>query len=71
MVTTVVLGVPIVAFTGALRVTLKGDTIVADFLRILDDYVDKRFGGSANGGAQRHVPVGVHQADVSFPKNHA
>ncbi len=56
---------------GALRVTLKGDTIVADFLRILDDYVDKRFGGSANGGAQRHVPVGVHQADVSFPKNHA
>jgi len=56
---------------GALWVTLKGDTIVADFLRILDDYVDKRFGGSANGGAQRHVPVGVHQADVSFPKNHA
>ena len=30
---------------GALNVTLKGDTIVADFLRILDDYVEKRFGG--------------------------
>ena len=57
---------------GALKVTLKGETIVADFLRILDDYVEQRFGGgSPNGGAQRHVSVGVHQADVSFPKNHA
>ncbi|HKC38744.1 MAG TPA: flavodoxin-dependent (E)-4-hydroxy-3-methylbut-2-enyl-diphosphate synthase [Gemmatimonadales bacterium] len=55
---------------GALRITLKGDTIVADFLRILDEYVEKRFGGSANGGSQRDVPVGVHQADVAFPKNH-
>src|SRR5438876_7094717 len=57
---------------GALKVTLKGETIVADFLRILDDYVERRFGGgSPNGGAQRHVSVGVHQADVSVPKNHA
>ena len=56
---------------GALRVTLKGDSIVADFLRILEDYVEQRFGGSPNGGAQRHVPVGVHQADVAVPKNHA
>ena len=56
---------------GALKVTLKGDTIVADFLRILDAYVENRFGGgSANGGSQRNVPVGVHQADVAFPKNH-
>jgi (E)-4-hydroxy-3-methylbut-2-enyl-diphosphate synthase len=56
---------------GALKVTLKGDSIVADFLRILDEYVEKRFGGgSANGGSQRHVPVGVHQADVAVPKNH-
>ena len=54
---------------GALRVTLKGDTIVADFLRILDDYVERRF-GSANGGSQGHVAVAVHQADVAFPKNH-
>ena len=29
---------------GALRLTLKGDTIVADFLRILDDYVERRYG---------------------------
>jgi (E)-4-hydroxy-3-methylbut-2-enyl-diphosphate synthase len=57
---------------GALKVTLKGDTIVADFLRILDDYVAARFGGgSANGGAERHVAVGVNQADVALPKNHA
>ena len=57
---------------GALKVTLKGDTIVADFLRILDDYVEARFGaGSTNGGAQRDLTVGVHQADVAFPKNHA
>src|SRR3989454_12645590 len=57
---------------GALNVTLKGDTIVADFLRILDDYVEKRFGGSsANRRAQRHVAIGVHQTDVALPKNHA
>jgi (E)-4-hydroxy-3-methylbut-2-enyl-diphosphate synthase len=61
---------------GALNVTLKGDTIVADFLRILDDYVEKRFGGgggggSANGRAQGHVAIGVDQTDVALPKNHA
>jgi (E)-4-hydroxy-3-methylbut-2-enyl-diphosphate synthase len=28
---------------GALKLTLKGDTIVADFLRILEDYVETRF----------------------------
>src|SRR6266536_3534953 len=32
---------------GALRITLKGDTIVADFLRILDQSVETRCGGSA------------------------
>src|SRR5438093_5043217 len=57
---------------GALKVTLKGDTIVVDFLRILDDYVAARFGaGSANGRAQRNVAVGMHQTDVAFPKDHA
>jgi (E)-4-hydroxy-3-methylbut-2-enyl-diphosphate synthase len=58
---------------GALKVTLKGDTIVADFLRILADYVESRFGrgASADGGTQRHIAVGVHQADVALPKNHA
>jgi (E)-4-hydroxy-3-methylbut-2-enyl-diphosphate synthase len=28
---------------GALKLTLKGDTIVADFLAMLDDYVEKRY----------------------------
>jgi len=59
---------------GALQVTLKGDTIVPDFLKILEDYVAKRYGsagGSANGGAQRHVAVRMNQADVALPKNHA
>ena len=28
---------------GALRLTLKGDTIVADFLKLLDDYVNTRY----------------------------
>jgi (E)-4-hydroxy-3-methylbut-2-enyl-diphosphate synthase len=32
---------------GQLRVTLKGDTIVADFLRILDEYVESRYGSAA------------------------
>src|SRR3954465_9959447 len=29
---------------GALKTTLKGESIVADFLSILDDYVERRFG---------------------------
>jgi (E)-4-hydroxy-3-methylbut-2-enyl-diphosphate synthase len=28
---------------GALKLTLKGDAIVADFLKLLDDYVDRRY----------------------------
>ncbi len=35
---------------GRLMVTLKGDTIVADFLRILDEYVDTRYGAAARSG---------------------
>src|SRR4029453_8418754 len=31
---------------GKLLLTLRGDTIVADFLRILEDYVDTRFGAT-------------------------
>jgi (E)-4-hydroxy-3-methylbut-2-enyl-diphosphate synthase len=54
---------------GALKVTLKGDTIVADFLRILEDYVETRF-GSANRTAERHLAVGLHEADIALPKNH-
>jgi len=32
---------------GRLKVTLKGHTIVADFLKILEDYVETRFGAGA------------------------
>ena len=32
---------------GKLRVTLKGDTIVAEFLKILEEYVEARFGAPA------------------------
>jgi len=32
---------------GELRVTLKGETVVADFLRIVDEYVEARFGAGA------------------------
>jgi len=55
---------------GALKTTLKGDSIVADFLRILEAYVETRF-GSANRTSERHVAVGMHEADVPLPKNHA
>ena len=33
---------------GKLLVTLKGNTIVPDFLRILDDYVERRYGAAAS-----------------------
>ena len=33
---------------GRLRVTLKGDTIAADFARLLDEYVEGRYGGGAS-----------------------
>jgi (E)-4-hydroxy-3-methylbut-2-enyl-diphosphate synthase len=55
---------------GALKVTLKGDSIVADFLKILEEYVEVRF-PSSNRTAEGHVPVGVHEADVALPKNHS
>ncbi len=35
---------------GALSVTLKGDTIVPDFLRILDEYVERNYSGTAISG---------------------
>ncbi len=39
---------------GKLRITLKGDRIVADFIALLDDYVERRFGGApAPSGRQR------------------
>jgi (E)-4-hydroxy-3-methylbut-2-enyl-diphosphate synthase len=34
---------------GRLRVTLKGDAIVAEFLKILEEYVERRYAGAAAG----------------------
>ena len=36
---------------GSLKVTLKGDAIVAEFLKILEDYVDARYGAGAGATA--------------------
>jgi (E)-4-hydroxy-3-methylbut-2-enyl-diphosphate synthase len=38
---------------GVLKITLKGETIVADFLKILDDYVESRYGSRAHATAGR------------------
>ena len=38
---------------GVLQITLKGDTIVADFLKILDDYVESRYGLRTHAAAGR------------------
>jgi (E)-4-hydroxy-3-methylbut-2-enyl-diphosphate synthase len=39
---------------GALRVTLKGETIVTDFLRILEEYVEQRYGAVPASSSVRH-----------------
>ena len=36
---------------GRLRVTLKGETIVTDFLKILEDYIEARYGAGAAAAA--------------------
>jgi len=38
---------------GRLKVTLKGDSIVADFLKILEEYVEARYGAGAATGVAR------------------
>ena len=38
---------------GVLKITLKGDSIVADFLKILDAYVESRYGSRAPAAAAR------------------
>ncbi len=37
---------------GRLKVTLKGDTIVADFLKILEEYVESRYGAGVGAAAR-------------------
>jgi (E)-4-hydroxy-3-methylbut-2-enyl-diphosphate synthase len=36
---------------GKLQVTLKGETIAQDFARLLDEYVERRYGAKADSGA--------------------
>jgi len=40
---------------GRLMTTLRGDTIVAEFIRILNDYVDSRYGSRKPAGAETAV----------------
>jgi (E)-4-hydroxy-3-methylbut-2-enyl-diphosphate synthase len=49
---------------GRLKLTLKGDTIVADFLKILEDYVATRYGAAArtDGGAEATAGTGTGSA---------
>jgi hypothetical protein len=35
---------------GKLAITLKGDSIAADFARLLDEYVERRYGAAAPSG---------------------
>jgi (E)-4-hydroxy-3-methylbut-2-enyl-diphosphate synthase len=45
---------------GRLKVTLKGDAIVADFLKILEEYIESRFGaGSSSPSLERRGGQGV------------
>jgi len=41
---------------GQLKLTLKGDAIVAEFLKILEEYVEHRYGKGAGDGAPQSVP---------------
>ncbi len=45
---------------GRLDRTLRGERIVPEFLAILDDYVEGRFGRSASGGRLRGIPPAVY-----------
>ena len=42
---------------GRLDRTLRGDTIVPEFLAILDEYVDRRYGSAARDGAGAFPPA--------------
>jgi (E)-4-hydroxy-3-methylbut-2-enyl-diphosphate synthase len=56
---------------GRLKVTLKGETIVPEFLKILEEYIAARYGTSADSASQRDIALGVNQHDVAVSKHHA
>ena len=56
---------------GRLKVTLKGETIVPEFLKILEEYIEVRYGTSADSASQRDIALGMNQHDVAVSKHHA
>jgi len=56
---------------GRLKVTLKGETIVPEFLKILEEYIAARYGTSADSASQRDIALGMNQHDVAVSKHHA
>lgn len=44
---------------GRLKLTLKGDTIVAEFLKILEDYIETRYGARAGTAAGAGAGTGT------------
>jgi (E)-4-hydroxy-3-methylbut-2-enyl-diphosphate synthase len=57
---------------GRLKLTLKGATIVAEFLKILEQYIDARYGAAAGvgpgAGAAARAPAGARpQAGTVTP----
>jgi len=56
---------------GRLKVTLKGEAIVPEFLKILEEYIEARYGTSADSASQRDIALGMSQHDVAVSKHHA
>ncbi|HYL56155.1 MAG TPA: flavodoxin-dependent (E)-4-hydroxy-3-methylbut-2-enyl-diphosphate synthase [Gemmatimonadales bacterium] len=56
---------------GRLKVTLKGETIVPEFLKILGEYIEARYGASGDSASQRDVALGVDEHDVPVSQHDA
>jgi (E)-4-hydroxy-3-methylbut-2-enyl-diphosphate synthase len=56
---------------GRLKVTLKGETIVPEFLKILEEYIEARYGALRDPAAQRHVALGMDEHDVPVAQHDA
>ena len=56
---------------GRLKVTLKGDTIVPEFLKILEAYIEARYGALRDPASQGHVALGVDEHDVTVSQHDA
>jgi len=56
---------------GRLKVTLKGERIVPEFLKILEEYIEARYGALGDPASQRHVAFGVDEHDVPVSQHDA